>query len=108
MPMVPQGATKALPDSARQDSIKNQIVQQYLDSVRRDSVRKAALQGSAPVDTNRSAMPLPEMRTPQNSGYLIAALLLAGSIYTLYVVILLRRWSALRLRQTKNTPRATR
>ena len=102
--VMPQASAKTPQDSLRQDSVKSAIIEQYRDSIRKDSIQRATA-SPAQVDTNKSAMPMPEMRTPQNSGYLLAAMLVAGSIYTLYLFILFRRWSALRLRQQKGAAR---
>lgn len=73
---------------------------EFQDSARvADSVRAAsaaAAQGS-PV----TGVPMPtEMRTPQNVGYLEAAYAAATVVYGSYVVILFRRWSALRRRHS--------
>jgi hypothetical protein len=68
-----------------------------LDSLRQDSARVAA-----PSDSARAAMPempMPEMRPPQNEKFLIGGYSVAAAIYALYLVILFRRWSALRQRQ---------
>jgi hypothetical protein len=102
---VVQGAATVSPEALRQDSLKTRIIQQYRDSLRQDSLQRAI---AAPADTASSAMPMPEMRTPQNTGYLIAAFVVAGSIYTLYLLIMFRRWSALRRRQQRNASRADR
>ena len=47
----------------------------------------------------------PEIRTPQNVGYLEAALTAAGLVCTTYLVIMYRRWSRLKLRRERNNSR---
>lgn len=58
--------------------------------------------------TTATAMPVPEMRTPENGGFLKMGYLAASIIYISYLVIMYRRWSSLRSRRQNSSSHAGR
>ena len=67
-----------------------------------DSAKDSTARASGDTTTGTTAMPRPEMRTPENGGFLLLGYLAASTIYISYLVIMYRRWSALRSRQQQN------
>ena len=64
-----------------------------------DSAGQAAASTAVDSSIATTAMPMPEMRTPENGRFLRMGYLAASIIYISYLVIMYRRWSALRSRQ---------
>ena len=61
---------------------------------------KARAADSTSATTTQAAEP--EFRTPENAGYMHIAYTVAAVIYGSYLLVLRRRWSALRRRQANN------
>jgi hypothetical protein len=64
-----------------------------------DSAQDTTARAPQDSTTATTAIPLPQMRTPENGGFLQLGYLAASTIYISYLVIMYRRWSALRSRQ---------
>ncbi len=74
-----------------------------------ETVQDSAI-ARASDSTSATAVPTaePQFRTPQNVGYLQIAYTVAAVIYGSYLLLLRRRWSALKKRQANNAAHARR
>lgn len=70
------------------------------------ALQDSAMARSDSAAAGSTALAQPEMRTPQNVGYLQAAYVAAGVVYITYLIVLRRRWVALQARRRKGAAMA--
>lgn len=85
------------------------IIEQDSSRGRSGLVKDSANAARPRADSANAAVTAqPIMRTPENGGYLKIAYGAAAVIYISYLLLLRRRWTAVRARQEKNTLRSRR